>query len=45
MIQADDSTGFSSTVNSHPTAFAVPEVWAITCKQCTKLYIQTMLNC
>lgn len=36
--QADDRMGFSSAVNSPPTAFAVPEVCAITCKQYTKLH-------
>ena len=35
--QTDDSMGFSSAVNSPPAAFALPEVCAITCKQCTKL--------
>ena len=35
--QADDTMSFSSIANSLPTGFAVPEVCAITCKQCKVL--------
>ena len=35
--QADGTMSFSSIANSPPTGFAVPEVCAITCKQCKVL--------
>ena len=34
---SQDTMGFSSIVNSPPTGFTVPEVCAITCKQCKVL--------